>query len=114
MAAPTVTIDTGLRNGGHSIFRVDTVVNTDHVVAVEEETIAVSGLTAPRVMTLPNAPATGRRIKFKDADGTVTLINTITVNGNGHNIDGAATAVILTAFGRLVLEFIGTNWIIVG
>ena len=109
-----VTINGGIANGGHSVFHVTPVVDADYVVGAEDETVAVTQLTAARTVTLPGAPATGRRVKVKDADGSATALKTITVSGNGHNIDGAAQSVIALAFGRLVVEYTGARWSVVG
>lgn len=46
----------------------------------------------------------GHRITIKDGTGNCSAINTITINANGADtIDGAATAVLSTAFASIVL-----------
>ena len=60
-------------------------------------------------MTLPAAPTTYRRYIVKDRTGNATT-NNITVNGNGKNIDNAATKVISGNFGSTQLLYNGTSW----
>ncbi len=64
------------------------------------------------VMTanMPVAPSTGDFYTVKDATGQAATHN-ITVAGNGHNIEGASTLLIDTAYGFVNLLFTGTQWV---
>lgn len=71
------------------------------------------GLTAPRTATLVSTPVAGTRVTVKDTDGGAA-VHSITVDGNGLTIDGAATYVIGTAWGSVTLECNGLGtWSIV-
>ena len=61
-------------------------------------------------ITLPSSPISGQAFKIKDAGGDA-LSEPITVNGNGNNIDGGATAMINTSYGALELMWSGTEWL---
>jgi hypothetical protein len=60
--------------------------------------------TSGTTITLPATPINGQAFKIKDISGNA-LVNNITVNGGGHNIDGSATGLINTDFGALELMY---------
>ena len=59
---------------------------------------------------LPVAPAAGDTIEFIDTTGQAAVHN-ITINGNGKNIMGSATAVIATPYGLMKIQYNGTQWV---
>jgi hypothetical protein len=69
-------------------------------------------VATPATVNLPATPTTNARFTVKDASGAAST-NNITVSGNGHTIDGAATQVIATNFGAFTAIFNGTNWFII-
>jgi hypothetical protein len=75
-----------------------------------------NGLTADQVGTLNAAPTKGDKVIWKDEDGSLANF-TFTINGNGKNIDGAATFVMNAAnpgpFGSITVLYTGTAWAIV-
>ena len=83
-----------------------TVLGSDFVIAADTSAGAVT-------LTLPAAPATGRKIIVVDEAGNGAAQN-ITVSGNGNNIAGsgalAATDVIDSDYGTMTLYFTGTIW----
>jgi len=83
-----------------------TLLGSDFVIAADTSAGAVT-------ITLPAAPATGRKIVVVDAAGNAAAQN-ITVSGNGNNIAGggtlAATDVIDSDYGTMTLYFTGTIW----
>jgi len=100
---------------GSVIDAVFNVVNNDFTVSATSfgAVVAVSSLTANHIVSLPATPTLGQRITVKDADGSLASFN-ITVNGNGHNIDNAATFVMSSiqgAFSSIEVQFNGTIWL---
>lgn len=64
---------------------------------------------AATTITLPSSPVVGKTYIIKDGKGDAAT-NNITVNGNGKNIDGAASFVININYGSLSLVYNGTQW----
>jgi len=81
-----------------------TVLNSDYYVGATT--------SAARAITLPASPIIGETHRVKDITGTGAA-NNITISGNGHNIDGAASFVINTNYGSVDVYYNGTNWFIV-
>jgi len=75
--------------------------------------IFTSTIGAASTINLPAAPSTDSRITVKDVDGTAGAGNSITVQGNGNNIDGAASALINSNYASLTFHYNGTQWRIV-
>lgn len=60
-------------------------------------------------VTLPAAPAVDDEFTVKDSGGDAGT-NSITVDGDGNSIDGAATSVIGTDYGALKVKWNGDEW----
>jgi len=77
--------------------------------------VAVTGAASNRQVTLPAAPTAGEVVVVTDESG-VLATNTITVNGNGNNVEGVAAFVMNAAYpgtdGSICLQFDGTAWFI--
>lgn len=85
---------------------------TNYTVLSTDLIIGVTSTAAPRTITLPTAAAAnkGQIYTVKDESGGA-LLNNITINvTGGGNIDGAATAVILTNYGSFNFYSNGTQW----
>lgn len=93
-------------NGGMSWAMVRTAVSA--VVAKTQVGVVVTDTTAPRTITLPASPDDEEFHYVKDASGGAGT-NNITVSGNGHNIDGAASFVINTNYGSACFTYDLTN-----
>ena len=79
------------------------ILATDHV-------IGVTSTAAPRTLTLPaSGRVAGMTFVIKDESGGAAT-NNITVQGNGANIDGAASHVINTNYGFVALYWTGAIW----
>lgn len=76
---------------------------TDCVI-ISNKTVAGAG-----TINLSSTLQTGRIVIIKDGKGDANA-NNITVQGNGKNIDGAASKVINTAYGVLRVIYNGTEW----
>jgi hypothetical protein len=61
-------------------------------------------------VTLPSLPATGDTYTVKDANGSAAAAN-ILVLGNGANIDGQSSVLMMTNYTQAVFIFNGTTWI---
>lgn len=59
--------------------------------------------------TLPPDPVAGNLVLIRDATGAA-VVNAITLDGNGADIEGAATDAITTPYGYEKLRFNGTQW----
>ncbi|MHA2063188.1 MAG: hypothetical protein ACXABY_02285 [Candidatus Thorarchaeota archaeon] len=69
--------------------------------------VAVSGAGAPQTINLPPAPADGQRHIIKDSLG-VALTGSITVDGNGFNIDNASSVALVSNYEAMSLIFSST------
>ena len=78
--------------------------------ALTTDNIIITDSTAgPITITLPATPVTGTTYQIKDGTGQAA-INNVTIDGNGNNIDAAATLVINVAWGSATVVFNGTIW----
>lgn len=75
-----------------------------------DETILVNATAGTVTVTLPATPTIGKKYNVKKIDSTA---NTVSVNGNGHNIDGTATVSGTLPYQGWVLQYDGTNWFII-
>jgi len=91
-----------------------TATAIDYQVLITDATIGVTSTAAPRTITMPLAGMTaGQSWTIKDESGGAQTNNNITVNGNGLNIDGAATTVININYGSVTRYYSGTAFFIV-
>ena len=81
-----------------------TALTTDYLILVDT--------TSARTINLLATPETGRTYVIKDNVGSAS-INNITVSGNGANIDGASTYVIITNYASITVIYNGTTWSVV-
>lgn len=107
LAGSSVFLGTGMLILAYRQTAVSTqILNTDAIVGV-------SSTAAPRTLTMPNSDLiTGQVWTFKDESGGAAT-NNITVNGNGLNIDGAATYAITTNYGAVSIYYNGSNFFII-
>jgi len=86
-----------------------TPITANYPVVTSDDIIAVGTLSAGITVTLPSSPTTGDSYDIKDTVGGAAT-NSITVSGNGNNIDGAANFTINTNYGSVTVVFTGTVW----
>lgn len=79
-----------------------TALSTDYYIGVDTAGGAYT-------ITLPLNPVVGQAYDIVDSTGHAGA-NNITISGNGHNINGAATTTISTNYGALSLVYNGTQW----
>lgn len=70
----------------------------------------VDPTTGAILALLPSAPVEGDTIEFIDTTGQAAVHN-ITINGNGKNIMGTATATIATPYGLMKIQYNGIQWV---
>lgn len=69
---------------------------------------------ATPTISLPSANlTTGQILIIKDSGGNCAT-NNLTISGNGANIDGSASYVISSNYGRVTLRWNGTKWDVIG
>lgn len=86
------------------------IQETDYVISksanyslqLYDRTVIVTGSTT---ITLPATAVTGKKYTIKNVG-----VNTVTIDGNGNNIDGAATYLLSASNQSVELFFDGTNW----
>lgn len=79
---------------------------------LESDRLILANTTAGAItLTLPAAggPYLGRRLRIVDK-ARQFAVNNLTINGNGNNINGAATLVLSTQDGGVELVWGGTTW----
>lgn len=91
---------------GEGLFRKITRVTAAYQVLVTDDQINCTAAAAMNV-TLPPTPNDGDEYTVKDVGGTGATRN-LTIVGNGHNIDGAATLVINTNYGKATVSYDAT------
>lgn len=102
------TVDSLVLTSGFTKHR--TGVGANYTVLTSDHLIGVTDTSAPRTITLPNSGRLqGMEIIVADESGAAGT-NNITINGNGSNINGAATATISTNYGEMRLYWTGSQW----
>lgn len=74
------------------------------------ESLQVNANTAAVTIYLPASPTGNRRRTITKTDASV---NVVTVNGNGNNINGAASQPLAAQYDSITVEPTGTEWLIV-
>lgn len=90
--------------------QIVTVTSASTVAALPPEnplTVRADANGAAFTVTMPATPRIAQLINVKKIDATG---NTVTVDGNGNNIDGAATKAITVQYTTLQLQFNGSTW----
>lgn len=114
IGATTPTTFTSLPHFGGNVKHVrKTAISTAAVRG--DMYIGVTDTSAARTITLPNASPTassfylGQQLTIKD-EGGLALVNNITITPASGTVDGAASIVINTNYGKANVIFDGTNW----
>jgi hypothetical protein len=84
--------------------------SANYAAVAADETILVNAAGGTVTVTLPSVPTVGKKYNVKKVDSTP---NTVTVNGNGHNIDGTATISGTLPYQGWVMQYDGSNWFII-
>lgn len=92
-------------NGGQ---QVSITTKTANYTAVASDYIIEGNATSGNItISLPAAPATGQVYVVTKTDSSA---NTVTVSGNGKNINGVATFVMSFQYDRRAFVYNGTEW----
>lgn len=91
------------------------LVDTDGFVFKEEDSIdslQVDATGGNKVVYLPAQPVGNRRRRVTKIDASA---NTVTLNGNGNNINGAASYALTFQYDHIEVEALqdGTGWLII-
>lgn len=91
-----------------------TIINktTNYTILSSDYVISVGTLSTPIALTLPSTPTAGDTFIIKDANGSAATHN-ITINGNGHNIDGSTTFVLSTNYENITVIYNSSTWMVV-
>lgn len=120
-----VQVHDGVTAGGWPAAKLaEVIVNTrtavsdaNYTAQTTDRTIAFTALTAARTVTLPASSGfpTGTQLTVFDESGACSATNTITIARAGSDtIDGAASALISSAYGYLALQSNGAGkWTVV-
>jgi hypothetical protein len=83
----------------------------DYTAVATDETLLVDASGGARTITLPVAPATGKKYYIKKIDASANAVN-VTINGS-ITIDGLTTLSGTSAWQGWLIQFNGTNWYII-
>ena len=91
-----------------------TQITGTYNVSLTDDYIAITALTSPFSIFLPAfgtpaGPYIGDEYEIKDTTGNAGTF-TVTVNGNGANIDGSSTFVFTQPYAAAKFTFTGTAW----
>lgn len=89
----------------YAVTSTFTFTNDDTV-----DSLQVDASAGPITVYLPEQPNGNRRRRVIKTDVSV---NAVTVDGNGNNINGAATYILAAQYDYLTVEPTGTSWLIV-
>lgn len=85
-------------------------VTTNAILGVLDYTVECDSTSGPITATLPNAATSkGRIYNIIKADNTG---NSITIDGDGSNINGTGTKTLTTQYEKITIQSNGTNWVV--
>jgi hypothetical protein len=102
----------GSSGGGSTPTPVD--VTDTNIALTNESIVNMVGLTAPRVVTLPSSPTTGKTIQLLNGDGSASSSSYVLVTGSsGELIDSKTYAhpALLQPYSFTQYMCIGNNWV---
>lgn len=86
-----------------------TQITGTYTIQSTDDYIAIITLTSSFVISLPSFPFLGDTYDIKDATGNAISFP-ITINGNGHFIDGNTTYIMNQSFSAITLTWTGSSW----
>lgn len=95
-------------NVTHSVV-VKTFVDTGYVALVDQ-TVLADASGGALTIKLPGTATSGTRVIVKKTDASA---NVVTVDGNAHGIDGAASKALAAQYKAYVVEGDGSDWFII-
>lgn len=76
-------------------------------VAANDQTVLADATGGATTIKLPAALVSGKSVTVKKIDASA---NAVTIDGNGHTIDGSATKAIVAQWNSRTMQTDGTNW----
>ena len=120
--APSVRLDNLAGNGAGFVavnnsgtlsfstgFDNVTPTTISYGVLATDQIIAVGSISGSITITLLASPSLGQVFTIKDEAGSSSTYPII-IDGNGHNIDGAATISLNNNYGAITLTYTGSQW----
>jgi hypothetical protein len=104
-SAPT----NGITNTGQVTQNV-TIITGNYSVTASDYFIGIGTISGSLTITLPASPNIGRMLIIKDTTGLLSILNILTINGNGKNVDNVASLTFTLATTKITLIFNGTQW----
>ena len=99
-----LVVGTSVPGGG-----VTVVTKTTTYTAVAGEFVEADATAAAFSVLMPAAPATGNVVEVIKVDSTS---NVVTLDGNGNNISGSSTALILLQYDALTVVYGSSEWLV--
>lgn len=91
------------------VASIQSVIITIDYVVLPLIDLVLANHSAPVLITLPAVPLENKIYTIKDKSGNA-LVNNITVDGNGNNIDGNPTLVMSSNYEAIDFIFDGFVW----
>lgn len=88
-------------------MRTWTSYTADQTLVTTEDYVDVDATSGAVTIDLPASPVEGHEYVIRKSDGGG---NAVTVDGNGKNIDGSATASLSSQYDRIRVSYNGTEW----
>lgn len=93
------------------VFGTEVTAFTANATMVRSpQRIAEVDLAASATLTLPATPIDGDTVYIADVDNSLSPTVQLTISGNGKNVDGAASLLVVTARTTLLLRYNGITW----
>lgn len=89
-----------------------TSITTNYGILTTDEIVSIGTITGACTLQMPSSPTTGDTYVVKDANGLATTF-AIVIQGNGNNIDNAATFTFSANYSVITLAYNGSKWMIV-
>jgi hypothetical protein len=102
---------TGLTGANVTHSVVSKVFADSGYVALGDQTVLVTATGGATTIKLPATATAGVICTVKKVDASA---NAVTVDGNGHTIDGAASVSLGTQWKAVRVQGDGTNWAVIG
>jgi len=81
-----------------------------YTIGVGDYSVGIN-TSAPRIINMPASPQLGDTYEISDSTGGLSLSNTITINGNGHAINGAASLLLTgPAYTGVTVRYTGPTY----
>lgn len=94
---------------GSGIVKTSSTKTTTYQVLRTDQRIYVDSTGGAFTVTLESSPTTNRVLEIIDSTGSCGTF-TVTINGNGKNIIGNATALMNASYISFVMVYNGTQW----